>query len=39
VKDFMKYVLSAEGQEIVRRNGVYFPLPASIAAAQLAKLE
>lgn len=39
VKDFVKYVLSAEGQELVRQNGVYFPLPATVAAAQLRKLE
>lgn len=39
VKDFVKYVLSAEGQEIVRRHGVYFPLPPAVAAAQLAKLD
>ena len=39
VKDFVRYVLSAEGQEIVRRHGVYFPLPPAVAAAQLAKLQ
>lgn len=39
VKDFVRYVLSAEGQEIVRRHGVYFPLPPAVAATQLAKLE
>jgi phosphate transport system substrate-binding protein len=39
VKDFVKYVLSAQGQELVRKNGVYFPLPASVARAQLEKLQ
>lgn len=39
VKDFMKYVLSEEGQEIVRRHGVYFPLPAALVREQLRKLE
>ena len=38
VKDFMKYVLSEEGQELVGKNGVYFPLPASVVREQLKKL-
>jgi phosphate transport system substrate-binding protein len=39
VKDFMKYLLSAEGQALVRRNGIYQPLPAAVVRAQLSKLE
>lgn len=39
VKDFVKFVLSAEGQEIVRRQGVYFPLPPAVVAEQLKKLD
>jgi len=39
VKDFLKYVLSAEGQELVRQNGVYEPLPAAVVREQLKKLE
>jgi phosphate transport system substrate-binding protein len=39
VKDFMKYVLSAEGQEIVRQHGVYFPLPVALVREQLKKLD
>jgi phosphate transport system substrate-binding protein len=39
VKDFMQFILSAEGQEIVRRHGVYFPLPVELARAQRQKLE
>jgi phosphate transport system substrate-binding protein len=39
VKDFVKFVLSAEGQEIVRQHGVYFALPPAVASEQLKKLE
>ena len=38
VKEFLKFVLSAEGQEIVVKDG-YLPLPASIVAEELKKLE
>jgi phosphate transport system substrate-binding protein len=39
VKDFMRYVLSEEGQQLVRKNGVYFPLPAWLVREQLKKLD
>jgi phosphate transport system substrate-binding protein len=39
VKDFVKFVLSAEGQEIVRQQGVYFALPPAVVSEQLKKLE
>jgi phosphate transport system substrate-binding protein len=39
LKDFMQYVLSAEGQELVRSNGVYEPLPALVIRDQLRKLD
>jgi phosphate transport system substrate-binding protein len=39
VKNFIEYVLSEEGQELVRKNAVYFPLPAPVARAQLGKLD
>jgi phosphate transport system substrate-binding protein len=39
IKDFLRYVLSAEGQEQVRANGVYFPLPAALVREQLRNLE
>ncbi len=39
VQDFLRYILSAEGQELVRRNGVYLPLPAAVVREQLKKLE
>jgi len=39
VKDFMKYILSAEGQDIVRQHGVYFALPPALVREQRKKLE
>jgi phosphate transport system substrate-binding protein len=38
VQEFLRYVLSAEGQKGVERQSVYLPLPAGFARAQLAKL-
>lgn len=38
VKEFLKFVLSAEGQEIVVKDG-YLPLPADIVNEELKKLE
>ncbi|RMD94743.1 MAG: phosphate ABC transporter substrate-binding protein [Calditrichaeota bacterium] len=38
VKEFLKYVLSQEGQEIVIKDG-YLPLPAKIVKEELKKLE
>ena len=38
VKEFAKYILSKEGQELVVKDG-YLPLPAEIAKQELAKLE
>jgi phosphate transport system substrate-binding protein len=39
VKDFIKYVLSEEGQDLIRKNGVYFPLPARVVREQLDKID
>jgi phosphate transport system substrate-binding protein len=39
LKEFLGYVLSREGQEIVAQNGNYFPLPAQLVREQLAKLQ
>jgi phosphate transport system substrate-binding protein len=39
VEDFIKFVLSRDGQEIVEKNGIYLPLPADVAQAGRAKLE
>jgi phosphate transport system substrate-binding protein len=39
VKEFLRYVLSREGQEAVQRDGKYLPLTAAVAREQLRKLE
>jgi len=39
VREFLRYVLSREGQEAVIREGSYLPLPAATLAAQLRKVE
>jgi len=38
VKEFLKYVLSREGQQAVEREGILLPLPANLAEQELAKL-
>ena len=38
VREFLKYVLAAEGQEVVVKDG-YLPIPANIVAEELAKLQ
>ncbi|MDB6165304.1 MAG: pstS [Lacunisphaera sp.] len=39
VREFLRLVLSREGQEIVARQGLYLPLNAAIVAEERAKLE
>jgi phosphate transport system substrate-binding protein len=39
VREFLRYILSREGQEAVQRDGKYLPLTASVARAQSAKLD
>jgi phosphate transport system substrate-binding protein len=39
VKEFLRYILSREGQEVVEREGKYLPLTAEVAREQLKKLE
>ena len=39
VKEFLRYVLSREGQEQVERDGKYLPLTADVVREQLKKLE
>jgi phosphate transport system substrate-binding protein len=39
VKEFLRYVLSREGQEAVMKSNVYFPLPVKVVREQLKKLE
>ena len=38
-REFMRFVLSREGQEIIARMGYYYPLPAGYLKEQLAKLD
>jgi len=37
--EFLRYVLSREGQEILARDGNYLPLTAQVVREQLAKLQ
>jgi phosphate transport system substrate-binding protein len=39
VKEYLRYVLSREGQEVVQRDGKWLPLTADMVAEQLKKLE
>jgi phosphate transport system substrate-binding protein len=39
LKEFLRFILSRDGQQIVAADGNYLPLPASVAREQLAKLE
>ncbi len=39
VEEFMRFVLSQEGQECVQREGRYIPLTGDVVRAQLKKLE
>lgn len=39
VREFLRFVLSREGQEIIAKNGPYSPLPASYLLAQRKKLD
>ncbi len=39
VKEFVRYILSREGQDMVQKDGKYLPLTAPIVAEQLKKLE
>ena len=39
LREFLRYVLSREGQAIVERNGSYLPLPAEVVLAQRRKLD
>ena len=39
VVEFIRFVLSREGQELVEKDGKYLPLNAEVVRAQLAKLE
>ena len=39
VREFLRYILSREGQEAVARDGKYLPLTAAVAQEQLKKLD
>jgi phosphate transport system substrate-binding protein len=39
LKEFLRYVLSREGQEAIVKHGRYLPLPAEVVREQLKKLE
>jgi phosphate transport system substrate-binding protein len=39
LREFLRYILSREGQDIVERSGGYLPLPADIVTAQRRKLD
>jgi phosphate transport system substrate-binding protein len=39
LKEFLRFILSRDGQQIVAADGNYLPLPASVVREQLAKLE
>ena len=39
VKEFLRFLLSREGQELVMKDGKYLPLTAAVAGGQLKKLQ
>ena len=39
IREFTRFVLSREGQELVQKDGKYLPLPADVAKEELHKLE
>ena len=39
VREFLRYVLSTQGQQAVRRDGVYAPLPRAVISEQIGKLD
>ena len=39
VREFLRFILSREGQEIIARNGPYFAIPATYVREQLKKLD
>ncbi len=39
LKEYLRYILSREGQEAVQRDGKYLPLTAEVVREQLKKLE
>jgi phosphate transport system substrate-binding protein len=39
VREFLRYVLSRQGQQAVAQEGIYLPLPAAVASEQRTKLD
>jgi phosphate transport system substrate-binding protein len=39
VREFLRFILSREGQQIIAKSGIYSPLPAAVIREQLAKLD
>ena len=39
VREFLRFILSREGQQIIAKAGIYSPLPESVVREQLAKLD
>ena len=39
MREFLRFVLSREGQQLVERNGSYLPLPAEVVLEQRKKLD
>jgi phosphate transport system substrate-binding protein len=39
VREFLRFILSREGQQIIAKAGIYSPLPAAVIREQLAKLD
>jgi phosphate transport system substrate-binding protein len=39
IREFLRFVLSREGQEIIAKSGPYSPIPADYIRAQLKKLD
>ena len=39
VREFLRFILSREGQQIIARAGIYSPLPEAVIREQLAKLD
>ena len=39
LKEFLRYMLSRDGQEVVEKNGSYLPLTAAVVNEQLKRLD
>jgi phosphate transport system substrate-binding protein len=39
VMEFIRYLLSSDGQAVIARNGAYLPLPETLALTELGKMK